>query len=117
MTFKLSMKRVNTTTCLHKDGEAIYLTRPMNQVNFHSVPKCKKIEGCRISWIFCEIVQVFERWRPALCLEGRSGGGGAHIFFENCVLGQEGKRCFGARVESLFDIFCGFGRFRRCFRG
>ena len=46
----------NTTTYLHKDGEVIYLPCPMNQENFHSVPKRKKIEGCRISLTFREIV-------------------------------------------------------------
>ena len=46
----------NTTTYLHKDGEVIYLPYPMNQENFHSVPKRKKIEGCRISLTFREIV-------------------------------------------------------------
>ena len=46
----------NTTTYLHKDGEVIHLPCPMNQENFHSVPKRKKIEGCRISLTFREIV-------------------------------------------------------------
>ena len=50
---------------MYDDGHTMYdqqpknysqPTCPMNQENFHSVPKRKKIEGCRISLTFREIV-------------------------------------------------------------
>ena len=84
----------------------IYLPCPMNQENFHSVPKRKKIEGCRISLTFREIS------RPALCLEGRVRGSGAN-FLEIGVFGRKGV--FG-QGWTLWR-FRGFGRFWRILRG
>ena len=45
-----------TKTYVHKNGEVIYLPCPMNQENFHSVPKRKKVKDCRISLTFREII-------------------------------------------------------------
>ena len=43
-------------TILHKNGQVLYLPAPMNAENLHSVPKRKKVTGCRISLTFREIV-------------------------------------------------------------
>lgn len=40
---------------LHKNGMVLYLPHPMNHHYQHSVPKRKKVKGCRISLTFREI--------------------------------------------------------------
>ena len=39
---------------LHKNGMVLYLPYPMNHHYQHSVPKRKKVKGCRISLTFRE---------------------------------------------------------------
>ena len=43
-------------TILHKNGQVLYLPAPMNAENLHGVPKRKKVNDCRISLTFREIV-------------------------------------------------------------
>eukprot|EP01052_Picozoa_sp_SAG31_P015442 SAG31_NODE_992_length_10517_cov_6.577942_6_plen_94_part_00 len=43
-------------TSLHKNGQVLYLAAPMNAENLHGVPKRKKVNECRVSLTFREIV-------------------------------------------------------------
>eukprot|EP01052_Picozoa_sp_SAG31_P026244 SAG31_NODE_2365_length_5859_cov_22.319097_2_plen_117_part_00 len=43
-------------TILHKNGQVLYLPAPMNAKKLHGVPKRKKVNDCRISLTFREIV-------------------------------------------------------------
>ena len=97
---------------LHKNGQVLYLLAPMNAENLHSVPKRKKVTGCRISLTFREIVQAFGSWRPTLCLEGRFRGLASN-FFQDGVFGRKGV--FGQGWT--LGRFGGFGRFWLFLRG
>ena len=44
------------TNVLHRDGHVLYMPHPMNGEYLHGVPKRKKVQGCRISLTFREIV-------------------------------------------------------------